>query len=598
MAGSFSPPRHGDTGQGELLRVIRRPRLHPLFIFALLFTALFILHAPLLRLPYFWDEAGYYVPAARDLLLSGSLIPHSTASAAHPPLAAAWLALWWKLSGYTPAVTRTAMLLVAAFALLGVFRLARDVANLRVAVAATAATALYPIFFAQSSLAHADLGAAALLLWAMVFQVEHSKVFSVVAFCLAVLAKETAVVVPVAIALWELLWWALRRRGRRSRFAPSPARLMASCLLALAPMITLAAWYAYHYARTGYVFGNPEFFQYNVSATLEPLRILLALAKRLWQITGYMNLFLLTVAAAMAMAFPPQREDPDDRPRERIALHVQAIFAVVIVAQVVFYSLVGGAPLARYLLTSLPLVMIICVSTIWRRMRQWPVIIGIVCAGFVLAWFVNPPYPFTLEDNLAYRDYVLLHKRAAALVAAQHGGERVLTAWPATDELSHPYVGYTKVAVPVVPLKDFSAPRLLAAGRDPSQFDLALLFSTEYEPAHDVSRAFPWWQRWQKRFFGYHHDLPPEIAAQILGGRVIFRESRNGQWIALIAIEQVEDASVSPQAGGPPHRSSKNVGCSVYCERTGAVGWLPPGTPVEPVVGRMPGACAPGASGF
>ncbi len=38
-----------------------------------------LLHAPLLRLPYFWDEAGYYVPAARDLYLSGR-----THSAIHP----------------------------------------------------------------------------------------------------------------------------------------------------------------------------------------------------------------------------------------------------------------------------------------------------------------------------------------------------------------------------------------------------------------------------------------------------------------------------------------------------------------------------------
>ena len=48
-------------------------------------------------LPYFWDEAGYYVPAARDLLLSGSLIPHTTVSNAHPPLVMAWIALWWKV---------------------------------------------------------------------------------------------------------------------------------------------------------------------------------------------------------------------------------------------------------------------------------------------------------------------------------------------------------------------------------------------------------------------------------------------------------------------------------------------------------------------
>src|SRR3954449_4490442 len=122
-----------------------RSRLHPALVFAAIFVVIFLLHAPLLRLPYFWDEAGYYVPAARDLLLHGSLIPHTTVSNAHPPLVMAWLALWWKFFGYTPAVTRSAMLLISAFSLLGVFRLAARVANSKVAVAATLCTALYPV---------------------------------------------------------------------------------------------------------------------------------------------------------------------------------------------------------------------------------------------------------------------------------------------------------------------------------------------------------------------------------------------------------------------------------------------------------------------
>ena len=531
MVNTSPAPPAGIPDEG-VLAAIRRPRLHPLFIFALLFTALFVLHAPLLRLPYFWDEAGYTVPAARDLLFTGSLIPHSTVSSAQPPLALAWLALWWKLSGYTAAVTRTAMLLVAAFALLGAFRLARNVANLPVAVAATASTALYPVFFAHSSMAHADLVGVALSLWGIVLLLEHRRQWSIRLFCLAALARETAVVVPVAIGLWEIWWWARRRRGRESRFAPPPTRLIASCALALVPGVVLAVWYAYYYARTGHVFG--------VGATLDPLRIVLAPAKRLWQITGYMNLFLLTAAAAMAMAFSPQPEAFSHAPRERISLDVQAVFAVVIAAQVIFCSLAGNAPLAREMLTSLPLAVILCVSTIWRRVRQWPLVIGIVCAGFVLSWFANPPYPFALEDNLAYRDYVLLHKRAAGLVAAHHARDRVLTAWPATDELSRPYLGYTSVAVPTVPLEGFSAPRLLAAARDPSQFDLVLLFSTQYQPGRDLFGGFPLWQR-------RGHDLPPEIAAQLLGGRIIFRETRNGQWIALIAVEHVENARLRSQ---------------------------------------------------
>src|SRR5664279_2222736 len=69
----------------RVLQAVTRLREY-LFAYALIFTFLFVTHAPLLRLPYFWDEAGYFIPAARDLLLTGSLIPHTTLSNAHPPL--------------------------------------------------------------------------------------------------------------------------------------------------------------------------------------------------------------------------------------------------------------------------------------------------------------------------------------------------------------------------------------------------------------------------------------------------------------------------------------------------------------------------------
>src|SRR3954462_1802277 len=126
-------------------------------VYTLIFIAVFLLHTPLLQLPYFWDEAGYYVPAARDLLLHGSLIPHTTVSNAHPPLVMAWIALWWKCAGYAPLVARSAMVVIAAFSLLGVFRLAERVSNTQVAIGSTICTAVYPVFFAQSSLAQVDL---------------------------------------------------------------------------------------------------------------------------------------------------------------------------------------------------------------------------------------------------------------------------------------------------------------------------------------------------------------------------------------------------------------------------------------------------------
>ena len=56
-------------------------------VFPVIFALLYVSHFSLLRLPYYWDEAGYYIPAAWDFFRTGSLIPVTTMSNAHPPLA-------------------------------------------------------------------------------------------------------------------------------------------------------------------------------------------------------------------------------------------------------------------------------------------------------------------------------------------------------------------------------------------------------------------------------------------------------------------------------------------------------------------------------
>ena len=360
--------------------------------YALLFTALFITHAPLLRLPYFWDEAGYFIPAARDLLLTGSLIPHTTLSNAHPPLVMLWLAFWWKFSAFTPAVTRTAMLMIAAFALLGLWRLARSVASEAVAIATVLCTALYPVFFTQSSMAHLDMLAAAFTLWGLAMYVERRPVATIVFFSLAPLAKETAVVTPMALLVWELICPLLIRASRSSkeksrvpRSSPplagagqvSGAPQQSLCLYGdtryafrfLLCLVPLLLWLAYHHHCTGYYLGNPEYLRYNLQSTLNPLRIVLALLIRLWHVFGYLNLFLLTLGCLIAMTRPPLR-NPDGTTRPRIAINVQLVFAIVLLANVLAESVLGGAVLARYMLPVVPLVILVCVSTMWRRIRR------------------------------------------------------------------------------------------------------------------------------------------------------------------------------------------------------------------------------------
>ena len=513
----------------------------PPALFTIIFLAIFLLHIPLLQLPYFWDEAGYYIPAARDILLSASLIPHSTVSNAHPPLVLAWLALCWRLIGYAVPVTRAAMLAVAAFSLVGVFRLAERVANTQVATSATLCTALYPVFFAQSSLAQIDLAAAGLIFWALAAYLDGKSMAAAIWFSLAALAKETAILAPVAILAWEVLGLPGRRSSLRvlwdAREDYPAQNVQSRAVAALAiPVLPLALWYGYHFARTGYVFGNPEFFRYNVAATLNPTRFLLALGLRLWQAFGYLHLWILTLAMLLAMLLPPQSDGDSERPR--IAIPAQMIFFAVIFACVLAMALIGGAVLARYMLPAIPLVIILGVSTLWRRLSFWREATVLVALAFVLAWFWNPPYGFSPEDNLAYRDYIVLHEDGERFLEARYPMARVLTAWPASDEIARPWLGYITRPMRVLRVEDFTLDDMLSAAELRSDYDVALIFSTKYEPPPARWDRWRTWVDLKTRFFGFHRDLPPAAVARILGGRIVFSEARRGQWIALIEMEQ------------------------------------------------------------
>ena len=449
------------------------------------------------------------------------------------------------------------------------------------AIASTLCAALYPVFFVQSSLAQVDLAAAGLTFWGLWAYLEDRPVAVAMWFSLAALAKETAILAPVALAAWECSCLAvprLRDFGWRSAFsaaiegpngtaasaaeATSPPRARRLFALLL-PLMPLSLWYAYHFARTGYVFGNPEFFRYNVAATLNPLRFLLALALRLWQTFGYQHLWLLTLAMLLAMLLPPVRErdfvgtaaqacpersrrgcrverSSTAPERQRIGIPIQLAFLAVVLVYVIAMALIGGAVLARYMLPAVPLVIIVAVSTLRRRLRYWPAAVALVACAFVAAWFWNPPYGFSPEDNLAYRDYVVLHQDGERLLEARYPMAHVLTAWPASDELTRPWLGYTTRPVQVVRIEDFSLEEVLSAADFRQNFDVALVFSTKYEPPNPLLDRWKMWTNLKRRFFGFHRDVPPAVAARILGGHIVFQEERKRQWVAVIEMEREE----------------------------------------------------------
>ena len=519
---------------------IPRDRPVPLWmLLPLIFVGVYLSHATLLRLPYYWDEAGYYIPAAWDFFRTGSLIPSTTLSNAHPPLPSIYLALWWKLGGMVPSVTRTAVCLVAATALLGVYRISLVLTGRHdVAIVTTILTAIYPVWFAQSTLAHADIFAAAATLWALSYVFEGAvRDYAIAAFLfsIAALCKETAIAVPFSLAAYEL--GTSFFSARKQTVAADRAPVLRRVILLMAPALPLIAWYAYHWHKTGFIFGNPEYLRYNAESTLTPLRILLAFGHRVLHITAYMNLFVPVICMFASMVLPALPESSGEL-RPRVSFSAQGRIVVVIVANLLLFSVLGGALLTRYLLPLYPLMLLLCVNTWRRRVRFWPALALLTAAAFIAGLRVNPPYRFAPEDNLAYADVVRLHQQAIGRIVRLYPHATVLTAWPGTDELSKPELGYVRTPIPVVRIEDFSLPEIQKAAQSPEPYTVAFPFSTKYDPPNLPFSLGPKSEELDARFFGFHHDLTPEKIAHLLDGQLIWEGDRNGQWAAVLHFDR------------------------------------------------------------
>jgi hypothetical protein len=531
----------------RLKKILYPPPGAPLplwMIFPVLFVALYLSHFTLLRLPYYWDEAGYYIPAAWDFFRTGSLIPISTLNNAHPPLPSIYLALWWKLSGFSPEVTREAVLLVAALALLAVWRLAlRIIAVESVAFWTVLHTGLYPIWFAQSSLAQADIFAAACSLWGLVYSLPlrgRNPVAAALWFSAAALCKETSIAIPLTLAAVEVVAGFRELPSERTRRFRQAAWLSSS-------MLPLAAWYAYHYAKTGNLFGNPAYVRYNAEATLAPLRILAAFGHRTLHLTAHMNLFVPVFIALAALVLTPL-QDAEGHQRPGIdSTALRRIFLLLLV-EVIFFSVIGGALLTRYLLPMYPLVLLLAVSTIYRRVPYWHAAAVLSAAAFLAALFINPPYGFAPEDNLQYARVIRMHQAGIAQLAQRDPGATVLTAWPMTDELTRPELGYVTEPWDVFAIDDFSASQIAQAAQEPEKYSAALVFSTKYDPSSMVFTLGKGSRALDERYFGLHHDMPPEAIALELGGALVWQERSHGMGIALIRFNRPVEAHLEAGA--------------------------------------------------
>src|SRR5947209_3595654 len=249
-------------------RAVRRSPEYLIAFFLLFSIPLFVLHATVLSLPYFWDEQGQFIPTALDLLRHNEWIAHSTLPNVHPPGVEAYLVLWYLIFGYSIVVTRVAMLLVASAGLLLAFLLGIDLSRDTKGIPAFWPPLLLlvsPLFYTQSFMAQLDMPAMVLTCLSLLLFLKRKYALSAVACVALVLVKETGIVTPLVFAVWLIG----KRQGR-------------AAALFVAPPIALGIWLLVLHSGTGYWLGNPEFAHYNVTYSVHPVRVFLTLLRRFY----------------------------------------------------------------------------------------------------------------------------------------------------------------------------------------------------------------------------------------------------------------------------------------------------------------------------
>ena len=122
----------------------------------------------------------------------------------------------------------------------------------------------------------------------------------------------------------------------------------------------------------------------------------------------------------------------------------------------------------------------------------------------------------------------------------------MLTAWPATDELTHPELGYVKHPWTVWPIDDFTSAQISRAAAEECKYSAALVFATKYDPP-PILNIWPFTVGMDERYFGLHKDLQPRAIARRLGGTVAWRMNDDDMWIAVIEFPRPRVASLQPK---------------------------------------------------
>ncbi len=434
----------------------------------------FISIFPPLDTPLFWDELGVYGRSVWYLLdntvsiLPGDLPPDL--SRGHPMLFVFLTSFWMNLFGETLIVGHLFMLLISVSLVISTSFIAFKLTKSKT-VGLIAGTYLFfqVPFMAQSELILPEVMLALFIIWAFYFLLKEKMVWYALFASLALLTKETAIIVP-AIGVAYLL---IKNRSVHIK----------STLLAISPYLTFAAflciqkiqngWFLFPY-HTGLIHWELDYITTNFSNAL----YFLCVAQGRIGISVALFAALIFGLATKTIRFKPT--------------YLLIGSGLVIVGMLLFSSI--NFYMNRYFMLLFPFIGILVGYYIVKISTRF-VWVQIICFGllfFPLRYLTNDT-KFNYDVDLGYLYTVHNLKRGVQILEQQPGlksTDKVYCDFPANFALKTPKNGYLGRLDSLSATKKWDDDWKYALIVKPSSYEVWLQDKSNVKLVHSVSNHF------------------------------------------------------------------------------------------------------------
>lgn len=371
--------------QGIRMDVFKRMGILCLIIFtAFKFQDLF--------LPYFWDEMAAYSNAVLYMMDHNiSLLPSSVPpeiSFGHPLLLPFLLSVVNELFGYSIPLMHACILLISLLLAFGTFLLAQFICkNNAIAFISMVVLLFQPVFYAQSTLVLLEIFLTFNIVYGLLFYLKGRYLLASIFASMAVLTKETGLVIAIAFLVFPLFDYVLNKNKEKLGF---------KIAISLLPIAVFTAFLLAQKSAYGWYL-NP----YNLNATKLTINSIL---QKTWDYSIEFSFIdqgrlILTILVLVSTVIYFKSIKWDFKEKSKLLLLIFSFGFVL-------FSSIAHC-LERYFIVLMPVVCILFATSIYRfvKVNKYLPYLLIIGVFIVQLNYMNDNKKFS-DVNLSFKDHI------------------------------------------------------------------------------------------------------------------------------------------------------------------------------------------------